>query len=68
VVCAWAVPATAVIAAMTKSFVTFMNISSLREMIGGYFWEAGLHIGFETLPGVPVRTVVGNAQAMSSLS
>jgi hypothetical protein len=26
-----------------------------------------LLIGFETLPGVPVRTVVGNAQAMSSL-
>ena len=36
-------------------------------MIGGYFAEAGLQIGFETLPGIPVRLLVGNAQAMSSL-
>ena len=37
-------------------------------MIGGYFGEAGLHIVFETLPGVPACNAVGNAQAMSSLS
>ena len=37
-------------------------------MMGGYFWETVLHAAFETLPGAPARSLVGNAQAMSPLS
>jgi len=36
-------------------------------MVGGYFGGGGTADRFEMLPGIPVRHLVGNAQAMSSL-